>query len=147
MVESSLGNERGEKKGWDLGKRRETDGATLTVLFLSRESHGCSTSSIRERAGLNTFCSAHTAILCSSGFKGWQWTCSFYFCPHIQLLGCQLTLFLAACAPAVQGRAGQVPRQVRSPSPPRSGSFRKLSLWIVLIFEPCGFSPTTLVHA
>lgn len=59
----------GTKGGWDFGRRAETDRATLAVLFVSRGSRGCSTSSIWERAGLNTFCSAHIVILCPSGFK------------------------------------------------------------------------------
>lgn len=86
-----------------MGKRAETDGATLTVLFLFQESHGCSTSCIQERAGLSTFCSTHIANLCPSGFKSWQWTCSFYFCPRIQLLQCQLTLFLPSPYPCGAG--------------------------------------------
>lgn len=101
-----------------MGRRTETDRATLSMLFLSRESHGCSTPSIQERAELSNFCSTHTAILCPSGFKSWQWTCSFYFCPHIQLLQCQLMLFLPSPYPCGAGQ-GQGKPHAGSAHPPR----------------------------
>lgn len=87
-----------------------------------------------ERAGLNAFCSMHRATLCPSGSNSWQWTCSFYFCSHIHLPQCQLTLFQPSCTPAAQTTAGKAPRWVCSPSLPCSSSLRKFKLLIFRFF-------------
>lgn len=69
----------------------QTDEANIALLFLSRQSHACSTPRIWERAGLHAFCLTHTAILCPSGFKSWQWTCCLCFCSSHASSACSCT--------------------------------------------------------
>lgn len=69
----------------------QTDEANIALLFLSRQSHACSTPRIWERAGLHAFCLTHTAILCPSGFKSWQWTCCLCFCSSCASSACSCT--------------------------------------------------------
>lgn len=118
---------------WDLGKRTDWWSAPRSAISVPGEvwlQHV----QCPERAGLNAFCSMHRATLCPSGSKSWQWTCSFYFCPHIHLPQCQLTLFLPSCTPAAQTTAGKAPRWVCSPSLPCSSSLRKFKLLIFRFF-------------
>lgn len=80
----------------------QTDEANIALLFLSQQSHACSTPRIWERAGLHAFCLTHTAILCPSGFKSWQWTRCLCFCSS-----CASSAYLFLHHPCPQYRQGQ----------------------------------------
>lgn len=95
----SLGSDG--KKGDGRWGEGQTDEANIALLFLSRQSHACSTPRIWERAGLHAFCLTHAAILCPSGFKSWQRTCCLCFCSSRASSACSCT----TCAPGTgEGR-------------------------------------------
>lgn len=120
-----------EKTGGGIWEKGQTDAVSLAVLHLSRESHGCSTSRVRERAGLGAFCSTHLATLCPSGSMSWQWTCSFYFCPRTQVLQRQLTLFQPSPNPC---GAGKAPRRVPHPPRPAAAPLKSSTFSFSLLF-------------
>lgn len=123
---------------WDLGKGTDWWSA-ISVLGEAWLQHVQSSGKGRAQCFL---LSAQSNL---SSFKSWQRTCSFYFCPHLHLLQCQLTLFLPSCTPAAQTRAGKAPRWVCSPSLPCSSSLRKFKLLIFLyLFR--WILPTTPIH-
>lgn len=125
----------GKNKGVGFGKKDRLMECSQQSYFCPRRGLAAARPVSRKGQGsmLSAQCteqpSALLVLKAGSGFA------PFYFCPHIHLLQCQLTLLLPSCTPVAQTRARKAPRWVCSPSLPCSSSLRKFKLLIFHFFK------------
>lgn len=97
----------GKNKGVGFGKKDRLMECSQQCYFCPRRGLAAARPVSRKGQGsmLSAQCteqpSALLVLKASSGFA------PFYFCPHIHLLQCQLTLLLPSCTPVAQTRAGK----------------------------------------